>query len=795
MRNADIESPDPRRWLRLALVCAGPALIVASVLFSMRSLVLHPMLSDGQPDLLPMWLSRFAFLGRSLRAGHIPLWNPFEMIGYRFAADPQSGWLYAPAMFLFSLFNPGLAERLLIVINPLIAGIAIYAFLRKEGLSRAAATAGGLSVGMAMATSDISLSLPFSGMLAWASVLLYSAAGYHHAPLWSRRLMWLALGTFAWSQAASAHMSHGLAVTTLLMAAYLIASAVGDVRRDEATARVASGRVLLFLVMMPLGSLAIFIPRLAFIHASSLGGGYGGDHGPIDTKGVFGGWPFAFSATPGAYAGAAVLLGVPAAFRARRWRPLVWGMALSFGVVYVFMSPFLLTRQWFQHAVMKIPFGNVFVHDPERFRYLATLAIPILGAVGIQGLLSAPPSRRAMAALLGGGLALWIGVPLAFGARFGAFEFMIVASVAAVPVLWLLATHRARWPAIALVGVLACELVLSSLVSSHAAKPTTHIGLEGGSRYLVPKPFRPADLSQSGYLDPPAFVPTLRATPDRYLTWVMPGARTDVGYLNADQPHDWPALVMERGSLFGIHDVLGYNPIQFPRYWTYIRAISRRPLVYNSAVIGWPTLDSARLLNVRYLIVADGSSPRVPGTIVAHADGYELVQVMGWEPRVSVVPSWGVVPTQQQALLLVTAPFDPAGSAILESSPGIVAAPQPSASTGTATYEEADPEHVTVTVDAASPSIAVVRTAYDPGWSATVDGHPAAVMPTDYLLQGIPVTAGHHVIQLTYHDPKVIHGLEAGAVVWILLLGSIPVAMVTERRRRAAREPDRGTAA
>ena len=101
-----------------------------------------------------------------------------------------------------------------------------------------------------------------------------------------------------------------------------------------------------------------------------------------------------------------------------------------------------------------------------------------------------------------------------------------------------------------------------------------------------------------------------------------------------------------------------------------------------------------------------------------------------------------------------------------------------------ATYTEAQPEDVTVAVNARSPSIVVVRTAFDPGWSATVDGRPAAVLPADFLLQGVAVEAGHHVIRLTYHDARVTLGVRAGIAVWLLMLLAFGVAAVWERRQR-----------
>src|SRR5215475_3593848 len=34
----------------------------------------------------------YSYLGEQLRAGHLPLWNPYQFAGTPFAADPESGW-------------------------------------------------------------------------------------------------------------------------------------------------------------------------------------------------------------------------------------------------------------------------------------------------------------------------------------------------------------------------------------------------------------------------------------------------------------------------------------------------------------------------------------------------------------------------------------------------------------------------------------------------------------------------------------------------------------------------------
>src|SRR5215470_1529120 len=53
----------------------------------------------------------YAFLGQSLRAGHIPGWNPATFSGTPFAANPLSGWTYVPAMLFFTLLPLPVAAK------------------------------------------------------------------------------------------------------------------------------------------------------------------------------------------------------------------------------------------------------------------------------------------------------------------------------------------------------------------------------------------------------------------------------------------------------------------------------------------------------------------------------------------------------------------------------------------------------------------------------------------------------------------------------------------------------------
>jgi hypothetical protein len=237
--------------------------------------------------------------------------------------------------------------------------------------------------------------------------------------------------------------------------------------------------------------------------------------------------------------------------------------------------------------------------------------------------------------------------------------------------------------------------------------------------------------------------------------------------------------------LFRLHDALGYSPIQLPRYWSYIRATNRLPVFYNAAILQLPSLQDMRLLGVRYLIGVQGVGlpPRLSGSVVASERGYDLYQVAGSEPRVSVVSEWTDVPDGVEALEAIRdGSFDPGTTAVVEGQPGFSAG-QPGELAGSATYRETAPEDVSITASATSPSVVVVRNAWDGGWSGTVDGRPAPVLRTDYFLQGVPIPAGTHEIRLTYRDPMIARGLVLSALVWLGWLAALAGAVIVGRRR------------
>jgi hypothetical protein len=786
-----------RRLRSLAVAVAGPVAIATAVVFAMRGFVFEANLTNQHPDILTFWLPRSCLLGRSLASGHVPLWNPYEMAGTPFAADPQSGWLYLPSMLTSWAFGCGGGLRAFTVLNPVLAGVGLWWFLRREGLGRIAATAGGLALAMSMATSLVAISLPFAGTLAWTPLALVGASGYLASRGWTR-LGWLAVAAIAWGQVASAHLSHGLLMCTGALVAYLLARSIYDVRRRALAARAAAVLIVGLLAFVVLANLAILIPRFSYTDRSSLRAGYGaftgtvapglsGEDRPIPDHGIWAAWPLALASTPGAYVGAAILLAVPLAIRDRARRYLAIAFAALGLVSYLLTISLLVGSEGFRSLVARIPFGDVYLHNPGRLRYLALIVAPVLGALGIQALLDLRPSFRSLVRWFAAGFVVFLAFPLAAGAN-GPRLVVFAVAAGGVLVAWWAVAGRRRWAALALVGVLAAELLASALWSNVYHGGTVYFGMEGNDHpALVPGPLRWPDVPLSGYLAPTPFTRIISSTGGRYLAWIQPAAVFNKGYLFSQAPTDWPALLLGRAMVFGLHDTLGYSPIQLPRYWAYIRETNRLPTYYNAAVIQEPSPADVRLLGVRYLIVSEGSPllPRgISGRIVAHDHGYELFDLGIAEPRVSVVGSWRTVDDGRLALDAVSNDdFDPAAEAVVEGRPPIV--PEGDAvSPTTATYRELEPEDVRVSVSSSTSSIVVIRNAWDRGWSATVDGAPAAVYRTDYFLQGVAVPPGEHEIRLTYTEPTIGAGLLASAIAWSSVVAGWFVAWIVRRRRR-----------
>ena len=449
-----------------------------------------------------------------------------------------------------------------------------------------------------------------------------------------------------------------------------------------------------------------------------------------------------------------------------------------------------MTADWFRALVLRIPFGDVYLHNPGRLRYVAVLALPILAAAGLQGLVERPLSPRAAIAWLGAAALTVVAWPLLAGGSLVRFAMVAAVLVAAAPLLYGMATRRWRWAsASAVVGVLTVELLGSAVYAQSYEGGTIFTGLETGDHpSLVPQVLRYPTLDEAAYLAPTPIVEHIRADPGRYVTWAPPAAYFEKGYLWMKSPDDWPALAPTRGTMFQIPDALGYNPVQLPRYWRFIRATNELSVFYNASVLSMPSAEDVRLLGLRYLVVPTGLEPPVGAEIVEEAGGYSLWEL---DDAQSLATTGGEVRHAddiQHALDLIIAPgFDPSTDTIVERSIGVT--PPVDLQPAAATVEARSPTEIRIRMDPPGGGVLTVRNAYEAGWRATADGRVADTLPVDGFLQGVVLPSRTREVLLTYHDDAVMLGIALGAAIWSVLLAAPFIALLLERRsvsRRAA---------
>jgi hypothetical protein len=743
----------------------------------------HDLLSSQHPDILAYWLPTYCFLGKTLAAAHIPAWDPFVMSGVPFAADPQSGWAYLPAMLLFSTLRCDVAMRWMIIGQPILAGLGVYWFARSEGLSRPAATSGGLVASLGLAGSRLGLFLPFPGALAWTALTLAACSRFVHAKAWSGRLVWALLTVAAWGQLAAAHFAQGLLIGTGALLAYLAARMLPELRGKRRTGRDALGLAAVLAGAAALLNLAFLVPRLAYWSQTSVGVGYSAVKETAGLPAIA--WPLKFATSPGTYLGAAALALAFAGFWSRRYRSL----AIAFGAFGAL--GYLLGLQAVANVLAPllrhVPGLNFYVHYPSRFALALFLSIPVLVALGVQAWAEARSARERLW-MAAPGLAVWGVLPIALGVHPARLALLGLGAIAGGLAL----VAGARRPTLALLVpfVLAIELSANGLLGLGASPRVVDAAVRSPALKVGDimagwvEPLASPTVDAGEYL---AAGPLSRALPGlegaRYLTFV-PGLLTSRGYLTAQEPEYWPLLANQRGLLFRVQDVQGYNPVQLLRYWTFVRAMSPSQMDYNAAIFPDPPAVALDLLQVRYVLSAAAGPPRPGATRVATQGEWAVWELPGAAPRASVLSNWRTVGSPAEALREMTAPgFDPRARVVLERDPGL-GPPAPAGAAGaSAAFTSHGSQASTVAVSTPVASVVLIRTPYERYWHASVDGHPVPIIPADYVDQAVPVPAGEHTISLRYDNPTIGVGLAGSGVMLAAMLGA---AWWLRRRERGA---------
>jgi hypothetical protein len=803
-------------YRHLSDIVASAVLLAVSVALTLvMVLPVHAFIrGDWQAQFFPV----YSYLGERLRAFDIPGWNPYQFSGAPFAGDPESGWMYLPAMGVYALLPAETATAAYIGLHTAFAGLTLYVFARLLGLDVVGSFVGAAAFAFAWVVPATMQMVIFFPVAIWLVVTLIGVELALRAGTWGARVWSWLLAALAISQILAIWLGQASYYALLVIGSWIVWRTL--LFPDQAS--LLKGRLLSFLVT----SLAIFgfgfglaaasvLPRLSTVERSSLSGGvydvvsaweeartgYTVSQLLLETVGGYTGslWWYV-----GAVAAALMLM---APIVARRWRPMLFFVLMGLSsLILAFAGSTPL------HAVLYaiLPrFEGLHEHSPERVLILFSPAIALLAAATVSYLprWDGPPIALAATALIPAGLAIALAAGSeGMGALLSRQVMILIAATSALVALFaLMSSGRVR------------QAVLLGLVILVLWDPAGRIALRG----FTPDPRLEQSLQETlgaanatdSFLyanGTAAFLAEQTATrPGRYAGFdpaLLPDPETietlspGLGYRSTtslESGVSW-LLVHNWGTWFGVEDVQGYNPLQTQRYVEYIDALNGHRQEYHErdlfpAGLASPLLD---LLNLRYLLVpADAPqrsdlAPLLEELPTVYADAQvRILENPEALPRAWLVhEATQVVPGAALALLADGA-VDPRQTVLLETAPPALSVPaDPTAEAARVVAQE--PDRIELAVRAETPALLVLSEVWDPGWHATVSGVPTPVLLANHALRALPIPPGQHQVVLSYAPPGLRLGL---AISGLTLVGLVAAALWLGRRSARAQSEDSTT--
>ncbi len=764
-----------------------------------------PVNNPTNTDVVQQVYPRRVLTDAIMRQGALPLWNPTILTGTPLLADGQMTFFYPPS-FLFLLLPLARAFGWYALLQLVLAAAGTYLLLRQLGLDRWPATLAGVA-------------FMFNGyMLTWlhyphhtgaVAMLPWCFWAVARACRQDRVGPWLVAGV-ALSLPVLIHLQ--IAFYTFLGAGWFVAAALIERQPPRARWRRLLGFGLALAIGVALGA-AQLLPQAAL---AAEGQRTAQAFEPLSDEGRFfyllrlvlpatagvpladpGPWGPPLLQLPQPYTGLAPLaLAVVAMLLSRRRATSIFATLAVISLALALRTPLV------QLAIALVPPYGQF-RDQARWFVLWGFAIAVLAGLGSEALLQrrGPPvaaERRTLVfnqlllALSVLFVAAWSWRHLALwtpSSRYGTYitalrqqplgiPLLIVAASALALLLFPLrrAPASARW-----------SLLLAVVVGD--------ILWYGGSynTNVDPRLYRPtADLVAA--LPDQAAQPTADALypPTRQIAFLQrqPGPFR----IHAA---DYPALLPNFASTFGLEDIRGYQSLYLARYNRLVRLIDGKDyteLAREGASSFQPYLTTAYrhrrlldMLNVAFFVFPPGSelAPRyAPLELVQEDDEGTIYRNPAVLPRAWLVHNVEVIGDDIAQLdRMARADFDPAAVVVLPAAaPPVLPPPAPEA----APLVEYAPNRLRVQATAAAPAILVVSDAYTSDWAVEVDGEPAELLRANYAFRGVWLPAGSHEITFTYRPRSFILGC---AISLLTLLGLVAYAAVAYRRGRTPLRP------
>lgn len=776
-------------------VPSGAELAIAAVALVVPVLLMfHGVLFGGEAfvgrDTVPFFYPMKAFTARSVKAGVLPLWNPWIANGVPFFATLQPGVLYPGSLVLYLLPLP-FAFGLLQALHFPLAGLGTYVLLRRWRVRHGAALVGGMAF-----------------MLGGYFVSIGNYPNNLQTVAWIPWMWW------AWEWCLSEDELRGLLLLALLTAVAFLGGepemvAVGaGLLLVHGLLRVEGGGVsrvrqlAAFSGAMLLAAALVGVQLIPFgelvghsVRTPALGMEFGA-HAALEPVGLAGllvppaldAGPFDFTtrlltsrSTPwllSIYPGAVVLAlacGLGGRPRDRR-RLLFWGAASVVGLIIALgpatpVFPFLFRR---------IPLLRI-VRYPEKLMVLPAMAIAALAAFGTDAVLGGSRGAR-WRVLAAGGVLLTI----CTGALLiGALRADSLGSLCGGPLAGLRLCEAPAEAARAYGRILARSALLLALLlvvvlafrrgsASPRAVAWVLIVLVAADLVAAHQRINPS-VDADVYRSPPWAARALDRLDPKVQTYryrgsstlasmgsavMLPGASELSNlYLNIQTLAPNMGMVWPHLSQDGVQGV-ALTSVAFSVYLaTHSEPAARARLL--------------RLSNVRYYADATATADSLPGLVPVASNAEMPIRIYRVEntlARAYVVSRDTIVSEPLSALRAALAPRFPfRRSVVLDRRPTV---PPAAGGEGEVLHADWGTNEVGLTVRADSAALLVLTDRWYPGWHATVNGRSVDILRANGYFRAVSIPAGRSRVEFRFEPESVRIGgwiSVAGILIWVML--------------------------
>jgi Predicted membrane protein len=170
---------------------------------------------------------------------------------------------------------------------------------------------------------------------------------------------------------------------------------------------------------------------------------------------------------------------------------------------------------------------------------------------------------------------------------------------------------------------------------------------------------------------------------------------------------------------------------------------------------------------------------------------FALFEFSGALPRAKLFANWEINTNADANLRRLASPeFEPT-KLVLITDP--IAAPAPATATndnpGTVEFSHYEPNHIILKANANVPSILLLNDRFEENWKVTVDGKPAKLLRANYIMRGVQLEPGTHIVDYRYAPPVPLFYVTSSAIILgLVLLGFLAVS--NRRQEPTQKESD-----